>query len=827
MDERKLVAAAQRGDTKAFEQLVRAYQRVLVASARQIIRQSEDADDLVQEAFIDAYQGLRTLQEPAKFRAWLFVILRNKCYRYLQRQHPEELPLDDYIEQLAEPTPLTSDLPLAEWIEQLPLGDREVLAARYLQELSYREIAEVLGITEEAARTRCLRARARLRALARREQEEEQVMRRAMATWSAGIAIDLTGRVSNAIHLLPAPTPLAPVLPQTAGWTLRHALGHLTLWKTTASVVGILTIATVGLLTFTHQRRHQSAPVFNAAAMTPSFVPPPPAAVTPPVPVPALPPALPPPPVTATTASHSEEPVSQPTGETDTPASTLGTLSVTVSFEDGAPAGDVWVNLQRDNGQHYTAGKTNDNGVATLQATAGSEYTVQVDESKTTVTPVAGKTMPLQFTVQSNGVTIDVAYPDHRPADVELTAKSQSPKETFYHSGARIAPGRYRLLRTSPDITTLSAEATLRDGLFQARYTREWTFDQPAAQRRLEMVVPYGQRVAAMVVDQRGIPLVKAPILAVIEMGEEQKPTREWVNDLSTDERGHVDIGRLHAGQYRLILWTGERTGDIIPFEVTETQGAELARYVIGARDRRVVQQVFTVAGAPAARSELFASFAWGGRWVIQRAMSDARGRVIWDHLLPIPTIIWGRGITPGVLASDVTTVDAPLPPVTPGEQATVFVTVPDHGLLAKGICYNGNESVPTDPDLPASPNAYAELRFTYTIGRSFDCFATPRFSATHYALLDRVFPPIVSKDDTSKIYLSWQLPCAVRGRFIGADGQPIAGVSSLKIVPLSPDVWPAQMSERWAATLGLLPPPEQHPDGTFRLTVPFPGRYR
>ncbi|MHB9134106.1 MAG: sigma-70 family RNA polymerase sigma factor [Armatimonadota bacterium] len=308
MDDGKLVIATLRGDGRAFEQLVRAHQRGLVAAARQIIRQQEDAEDLAQDAFIEAYRSLPNLQEPGKFRAWLFAILRNKCYTYLQRHHPEELPLEDYSDILADPTPLTADMPLAGLIEQLPLFDREILAARYLQDLSYREIAGVMGITEEAARVRCLRARARLRTLAQQEKEEELVLSKAMASWSAGLAVDLTMRVMKGIHVTPLPPITAPLTHATSV-TLKQTLTHLMTWKTAVVVMGVATIAGLGTLPFVLQHTQQPAPSFHAAAITPqakTTSPPPVTFVLPAVtPAPAHP--VVPPPVTEP-LNHAQPP---------------------------------------------------------------------------------------------------------------------------------------------------------------------------------------------------------------------------------------------------------------------------------------------------------------------------------------------------------------------------------------------------------------------------------------------------------------------------------------------------------------------------------------
>lgn len=162
MDDKALIEATLSGNVEAFGTLVRQYQHVLVASARHLTRNAEDAEDLAQEALVDAYRNLRSLKDRGKFRAWLFGILRHKCLTYFERRGPDALPLDSYAESLPAP-PAMGGAELADLLDGLPLPMREILAARYIQELSYEEIAETLGTSVNVVRVRCCRARERMR----------------------------------------------------------------------------------------------------------------------------------------------------------------------------------------------------------------------------------------------------------------------------------------------------------------------------------------------------------------------------------------------------------------------------------------------------------------------------------------------------------------------------------------------------------------------------------------------------------------------------------------------------------------------------------------
>ncbi len=164
MDDIALIEAVLAGNAEAFGTLVQRYQHGLVAAARHLTRNAEDAEDLAQDALVDAYRSLRALRDRTKFRAWLFGILRHKCLTYLQTRKPEHLPLADVEDSL--PAPARGDgVEVAELLDGLPFAYREILAARYVQEMSYEEIAVALGTSVNNVRVRCCRARERLREL--------------------------------------------------------------------------------------------------------------------------------------------------------------------------------------------------------------------------------------------------------------------------------------------------------------------------------------------------------------------------------------------------------------------------------------------------------------------------------------------------------------------------------------------------------------------------------------------------------------------------------------------------------------------------------------
>jgi RNA polymerase sigma factor (sigma-70 family) len=140
--------------------------------SRWLTRDEHDAEDVVQEACLRALRFIHT-QRGQNSRAWLLTIVRNTCCTWLEKNRPNELtrpvPLDSDTEPAAEnadPQALAigrADRELVrQAVEELPIEYREVIVLRELEELSYKEVAHVVGIPLGTVMSRLSRARARL-----------------------------------------------------------------------------------------------------------------------------------------------------------------------------------------------------------------------------------------------------------------------------------------------------------------------------------------------------------------------------------------------------------------------------------------------------------------------------------------------------------------------------------------------------------------------------------------------------------------------------------------------------------------------------------------
>jgi RNA polymerase sigma-70 factor (ECF subfamily) len=179
-EEEALVARAQAGDAQAFAELVERYERKIYRLARHITGNDEDAEDVLQEAFLKAYENLPGFQGQSKFYTWLVRIAVNEALMKLRRRKTGKMvSLDETIdtgeETMAREIAVWEDNPeeqysreelrriLEEAIETLPPLYRTVFVLRDVDELSTEETAEALGISVPAVKSRLLRARLQLR----------------------------------------------------------------------------------------------------------------------------------------------------------------------------------------------------------------------------------------------------------------------------------------------------------------------------------------------------------------------------------------------------------------------------------------------------------------------------------------------------------------------------------------------------------------------------------------------------------------------------------------------------------------------------------------
>ncbi|HUQ76336.1 MAG TPA: RNA polymerase sigma factor [Burkholderiales bacterium] len=174
-----LVASAAAGDSHAFELLMRRHNRMMFRTARAILRDDAEAEDALQEAYLQAHGALGTFRSDARFSTWLARIVVNQALMRLRKQsrraaiipihaatpaHELEQVSDDEMEQPDTSAERAQMRRLLEsQIDLLPDAYRTVFMLRAVEELSVEETAAVLAIPEATVRTRFFRARSLLR----------------------------------------------------------------------------------------------------------------------------------------------------------------------------------------------------------------------------------------------------------------------------------------------------------------------------------------------------------------------------------------------------------------------------------------------------------------------------------------------------------------------------------------------------------------------------------------------------------------------------------------------------------------------------------------
>jgi len=194
----ELVARATAGDLDSFNQLVARWERPIYALAYRTLGREEDARDVVQEAFLRAFRGLRGFKGQAKFSSWLYRITLNLCRDWLRRERrapivqvPEGTDPVEMADDQAAPTESVEDLvarremslAVARAMAELPEEQRTAIMLKEYHGLTFQEIADMLDCPLSTVKTRLYQGLSVLRRRLERRQAEQATLRR--ATWES------------------------------------------------------------------------------------------------------------------------------------------------------------------------------------------------------------------------------------------------------------------------------------------------------------------------------------------------------------------------------------------------------------------------------------------------------------------------------------------------------------------------------------------------------------------------------------------------------------------------------------------------------------------
>jgi len=153
------------GDRSAYEELYRLYARAMFNVSLRITNNEAEAEDVLQEAFISAFQYLKTYNRTASFGAWLKRIVVNKSLNHIKRRKLDTIPMEDELDMVEAYDEVDLKYDVAQVkraMEQLPDGYRTVFSLYLIEGYDHREIAEIMGVTESTSKSQFNRSKKKL-----------------------------------------------------------------------------------------------------------------------------------------------------------------------------------------------------------------------------------------------------------------------------------------------------------------------------------------------------------------------------------------------------------------------------------------------------------------------------------------------------------------------------------------------------------------------------------------------------------------------------------------------------------------------------------------
>jgi RNA polymerase sigma-70 factor (ECF subfamily) len=163
MDDAMLVKMTLKGDLRAFEELVDRYQKVLYNTVLRIVQNADEAQDITQSGFVKAYEHLADYKPQHKFFSWLYRIVVNESLNALRRRKETQDIDSGMMASEKDPAQAFEDSEREEYIDKalqlLTPENRAVVVLRHFQDLTYREIGQILDIPEKTVKSRLFTAR--------------------------------------------------------------------------------------------------------------------------------------------------------------------------------------------------------------------------------------------------------------------------------------------------------------------------------------------------------------------------------------------------------------------------------------------------------------------------------------------------------------------------------------------------------------------------------------------------------------------------------------------------------------------------------------------
>ena len=170
--QKDLIEKSKAGNSKAQQQLYLQYAKAMYNICRRMTNNNTEAEDILQDAFSDAFYRLESFRYESTFGAWLKRIVINHCINHLKKRKADLLPMNDLSmfdnrqEEIQEDEDTKFNAArILKAFEQLPQGYRVIFSLYLLEGYDHTEISEILGISESTSKSQFLRAKQKIRDL--------------------------------------------------------------------------------------------------------------------------------------------------------------------------------------------------------------------------------------------------------------------------------------------------------------------------------------------------------------------------------------------------------------------------------------------------------------------------------------------------------------------------------------------------------------------------------------------------------------------------------------------------------------------------------------
>ncbi len=175
----ELIRRIARGEEKALEELIRLMQARVFAYCYSLVGSAEDAEELTSEVFFQVWKSAGKFKGEGRASTWILGIARNLCMNHLRKKRLHFLELletDAVVEEEEDPYPYSPE-EVGRAMEKLSPAHREVLYLAFYEELTYSEIAKLLGVPENTVKTRVFHAKKKLKELLKDEGSNKRILR--------------------------------------------------------------------------------------------------------------------------------------------------------------------------------------------------------------------------------------------------------------------------------------------------------------------------------------------------------------------------------------------------------------------------------------------------------------------------------------------------------------------------------------------------------------------------------------------------------------------------------------------------------------------------